>query len=82
VNLDSWDSVNNWQDEKPGTNLKENLAPKKEVHQWNDTREATPLLAGRRDEPRIVEEDHPFSDAENQTTASLLSARDGILQGC
>ncbi|XP_061959477.1 uncharacterized protein LOC133680506 [Populus nigra] len=83
VNLDSWDSVNNWQVlEKPRTNLKENLAPKKEVHQWNDTREATPLLAGRRDEPRIVEEDHPFSDAENQTTASLLSARDGILQGC
>ncbi|KAJ6408914.1 hypothetical protein OIU84_008587 [Salix udensis] len=84
VNLDSCDSVNNCQLlEKSGTHLKENLAPTKEmVHLWNDTWDANPLLAGRRDEPRIIEEDHPFSDAENQTTASLLSARDGIMQGC
>ncbi|KAG5223657.1 epsin N-terminal domain-containing family protein [Salix suchowensis] len=84
VNLDSCDSVNNCQLlEKSGTNLKENLAPTKEmVHLWNDTWDANPLLAGRRDEQRIIEEDHPFSDAENQTTASLLSARDGIMQGC
>ncbi|KAF9675341.1 hypothetical protein SADUNF_Sadunf09G0022100 [Salix dunnii] len=84
VNLDSCDSVHSCQvPEKSGTNLKENLAPTKEiVHLWNGTRDANPLLAGTRDEPRIIEENHPFSDAENRTTASLLSARDGIMQEC
>ncbi|KAJ6750638.1 hypothetical protein OIU85_001200 [Salix viminalis] len=76
-NLESWDSsINVCQVlEKPGTSLKENLTPKKEEsHRWNSTGEANPLLAGRTDDPRIIEEDHPFSDAGNQTNVSLLSA--------
>ncbi|KAF9665512.1 hypothetical protein SADUNF_Sadunf16G0130500 [Salix dunnii] len=84
ANLESWDSTVNVCQvfEKPGTSLKENLAPKKEEsHRWNRTGEANPLLAGRTDEPRIIEEDHPFSDAGNQTTVSLLSAREAIPQG-
>ncbi|KAJ6964267.1 hypothetical protein NC652_002526 [Populus alba x Populus x berolinensis] len=84
ANLDSWESTVNvcQMPEKTGTSLKENLAPKKEeLHRWNGTGEGNPLLAGRRDEPAIIEESHPFSDAENQTTASLVSARDEILQG-
>lgn len=75
ANLDSWESTVNvcQMPEKPGTSLKENLVPKKEeLHRWNGTGEGNPLLVGRRDEPRIIEENHPFSDAENQNTASLL----------
>lgn len=64
------------------TNLKENMAPTKEVI-WNFTGESKPLLGGgQKDQhPSIdipAEEIHPFidSDSDNQITgASLLSTR-------
>ncbi|KAF8395117.1 hypothetical protein HHK36_019058 [Tetracentron sinense] len=72
-----------------GTSLKENIAPTDELipgelHDWNCTRESKPLLGGQKDELKIgcSMEDHPFNDTEHQTTASLLSTRDEILQGC
>lgn len=72
---------NNWMLEKAETSFKENMAPKKEdLHRWNHTGENNPLLDSRRDEARIIEEDHPFSATEKETSASLLSAREGILQ--
>ncbi|KAG7949798.1 hypothetical protein I3843_13G081100 [Carya illinoinensis] len=79
VNERSWDSLCNCQvHEKDGTltSYKENMVPKKEkLHRWNFTGESNPLLDGKNNEPRIemsVEEDHPFTGTENQTTASLL----------
>ncbi|GMY39396.1 isoform 2 of epsin-3 [Fagus crenata] len=58
------------------TSFKENMAPKKEeLHIWNSTGESNSLLDSKKDEPRIemsMEEDHPFNETENQTTASLL----------
>ena len=58
------------------TSFKENMAPKKEeLHIWNSTGESNALLDSKKDEPRIemsMEEDHPFNETENQTTASLL----------
>ncbi|KAJ7947655.1 ENTH/VHS family protein [Quillaja saponaria] len=72
--------------EKPGTSLKENVAPKKEeLHHWSSTTESNPLLNGNRNEPLIVipmEGDHPFTEIDNKANTSLLSAREGILQGC
>lgn len=66
--------------------FKENMAPNKEgLHNWNFTGESNPLLESRNHEPGVrsfIEDDHPFTESENQTTASLLSTRDGILQGC
>jgi len=57
------------------TSFKENMAPKKEeLHRWNFTEDYKPLLDGKKDEPKneMSMEDHPFSDTENHTTASLL----------
>ncbi|XP_040992230.1 epsin-3-like [Juglans microcarpa x Juglans regia] len=79
VNERSWDSLCNCQVHEKAetlTSYKENLAPKKEeLHRWNFTGESNPLLDGKKNEPRIemsMEEDHPFTGTENQTTASLL----------
>lgn len=67
------------------TGLKENMAPNdEELHRWNLSGESNPLIDGS-EENRVgltVEDDHPFNGVANQATASLLSARDGILQGC
>lgn len=58
------------------TSFKENTAPdKEELHIWNPTGESNPLLDDKKDESRIemsMEEDHPFNETQNQTTASLL----------
>lgn len=66
-----------------GTTFKENMAPvvREELHEWNFTGESKPLLGGNGDEPR-TDENHPFNYTEHQTTASLLSTRNEILQGC
>lgn len=74
------------QNPKTQTSFKENMVPsREELHGWNITGESNPLIESKNDENGIgnlIEDDHPFSETENQTTASLLSARDGILQGC
>ncbi|KAF2321914.1 hypothetical protein GH714_004487 [Hevea brasiliensis] len=82
-NLNSADNLSkNLMLEKAETSFKENMAPnKEELHGWNLIGENNLLLDGRRDEPKIIEEDHPFSVTEKETSASLLSAREGILQG-
>ncbi|KAJ8750472.1 hypothetical protein K2173_015615 [Erythroxylum novogranatense] len=81
--LQSWDSFSNTEMKISGRSSKENITPVREdFHGWTSTEEDNPLLNGRRDEVKIVEEDHPFDYTENQNTASLLTARDGILQGC
>ncbi|GAY40183.1 hypothetical protein CUMW_050080 [Citrus unshiu] len=71
---------------KTQTSFKENMVPsKEESHGWHITGESIPLIESKNDENQIgnlIEDDHPFSETENQTNASLLSARDGILQGC
>ncbi|XP_050290935.1 uncharacterized protein LOC126730527 isoform X2 [Quercus robur] len=58
------------------TSFKENTAPdKEELHIWNPTGESNPLLDDKKNESRIemsMEEDHPFNETQNQTTASLL----------
>ena len=58
------------------TSFKENTAPdKEELHIWHPTGESNPLLDDKKDESRIemsMEEDHPFNETQNQTTASLL----------
>lgn len=68
------------------TSFKENMVlVVRDLHEWSCTGESKPLLDGNRNEPRTavsVDEDHPFNHAENQTTASLLSTRNEILQGC
>ncbi|XP_031283322.1 ENTH domain-containing protein C794.11c-like [Pistacia vera] len=68
------------------TSFKENMAPNdEELYRWNLSGESNPLIDSRNEEARVgilVDDDHPFNGMENQATASLLSARDGILQGC
>lgn len=68
------------------TSFKENVVPVvRDLHEWSCAGESKPLLDGNRNEPRTaisVDEDDPFNHAENQTTASLLSTRNEILQGC
>lgn len=68
------------------TSFKENVAPKREeLHDWNETGESNPLLEEKSEgtwKGIIMEDDHPFSESENHTTASLLSASNGILLGC
>ena len=58
------------------TSFKENTAPdKEELHIWHPTGESNPLLDDKKNESRIemsMEEDHPFNETQNQTTASLL----------
>ncbi|KAK3206255.1 hypothetical protein Dsin_020301 [Dipteronia sinensis] len=68
--------------------FKENMAPdKEEIDDWNFTGESNPLLDARNDDPTVEifteEDDHPFNETENITTgSSLLSTRNGIMQGC
>lgn len=58
------------------TSFKENTAPdKEELHIWNPAGESNQLLDDKKEESRIemsMEEDHPFNETQNQTTASLL----------
>lgn len=75
--------------DNPRINLKENIAPNKGVvlgesndQSWKCVAESKPLLDALLDEqkpePQINKpmEDHPFNDAEIQTTMSLLSTAD------
>ncbi|KAI9195270.1 hypothetical protein LWI28_013400 [Acer negundo] len=70
------------------TSFKENMAPnKEEFDEWNFSTESNPLLEATNDDPRVEifseDDDHPFNETENITTASsLLSTRNGIIQGC
>lgn len=65
--------------EKTETSFKENMAPEEEeAHRsWDVLGESNALLDVKNNEFRngiSSEDDHPFSDAQNRTTASLLSA--------
>lgn len=71
--------------QKSESSSKENMEPSKE--DWNLNGESKPLLDYGEEDSRLGafqrEDDHPFnSTTEMHTTASLLSARDGILLGC
>ncbi|KAK7404576.1 hypothetical protein VNO78_05529 [Psophocarpus tetragonolobus] len=73
--------------QKSETSSKENMEPsKEEFHLWNLNGESKPLLDCEEDSRlgniRRTEDDHPFTSTEMHSSASLLSARDGILQGC
>ncbi|KAJ9698397.1 hypothetical protein PVL29_007467 [Vitis rotundifolia] len=88
-NSNTWGSFSNGDVLKKCENqicFKENMVPVvRDLHEWSCTGESKPLLDGNRNEPRTavsVDEDHPFNHTENQTTASLLSTRNEILQGC
>lgn len=71
-------NTHNFQEDLGG--LKENMAPEKE--------ESHPLVNDSEEDSRVKifmeeqEDDHPFNSTEMHANASLLSARDGILQGC
>ncbi|XP_057751163.1 epsin-3 [Arachis stenosperma] len=76
---------------KSETSSKENREPSKdEFHLWNLSKgESNPLLDGGKEDSRLGrfmednDDDHPFnSTSEMHASSSLLSARDGILQGC
>ncbi|XP_062015005.1 uncharacterized protein LOC133731639 [Rosa rugosa] len=64
--------------EKPETrtSFKENKVPKEVLDKWNCEEAFNPLLLGdNKDESRIelsTEDDHPFSDTNNQSASSLL----------
>ncbi|CAK9143026.1 unnamed protein product [Ilex paraguariensis] len=86
---DSFSSQQKVESFSSATSLKENMAPSKEIfnghlHEWSCTGESKPLLNAEKDGPRIgnSEEDHPFNDAENPSSVSLLSSTDQILQAC
>ncbi|PON36719.1 ENTH domain containing protein [Parasponia andersonii] len=62
---------------KAETSVKENLAPHEEddFHGWNRVGEAKPLLDSEFNESKVVistDDDHPFSDANKRSSASLL----------
>ncbi|TKY67350.1 Epsin-2 protein [Spatholobus suberectus] len=81
------DLGNNQMLQKSETNSKENMEPsKEEFHLWNLNGESKPLLDCGEEDSRLgiirAEDDHPFNSTEMHATASLLSARGGILQGC
>lgn len=61
---------------KAETSVKENLAPPEEdFHGWNRVGEANPLIDGGVDESRVgisTDDDHPFSDENQKSSASLL----------
>ncbi|XP_050899044.1 ENTH domain-containing protein C794.11c [Lathyrus oleraceus] len=88
VYQDDYDDVgNNQLIQKSESSSKENMEPSRE--EWNMNGESESLLDfGEDDCSRIgrfkIEEDHPFysTTTEMHSSASLLSARDGILQGC
>lgn len=69
--------------QKFDTSSKENMGlEKEELHLWILREEShdDPLINRSKDES--IEDDHPFNSTERHANASLLSARDGILQGC
>jgi epsin len=81
------DIGNNELIQKSESSSKENMEPWKE--EWNMNGESESLLDCREDDSSSrlgrfkIEDDHPFnSTTEKHSTASLLSARVGILQGC
>lgn len=82
------DFGNNQMLQKSETASKENMEPSmEEFHLWNLKGESNSLLECSEEDSRlgsfIAEDDHPFnSTTEMHATASLLSDRDGILQGC
>ncbi|KAK7262456.1 hypothetical protein RJT34_30029 [Clitoria ternatea] len=81
------DLDNNQMLQKSETSSKENMEPsKEEFHLWNVNGDSKPLLdCGDEDSRPVIireEDDHPFNSTEMHGTASLISARDGILQGC
>ncbi|CAJ2678844.1 ENTH domain-containing protein C794.11c [Trifolium pratense] len=80
------DIANNQLIQKSESSSKENMEPWKD--EWNMDGESESLLdCGEDDSSRLmrfkIEDDHPFNSTTGKhSTASLLSARDGILQGC
>nr|XP_009773922.1 PREDICTED: epsin-3 isoform X3 [Nicotiana sylvestris] len=65
--------------------FKENMAPSEDMHKWNFKGEAKSLLDEQKTDPRIgfsSEEDHPFTETDRLTSASLLSSGDQVLQAC
>ncbi|XP_027347193.1 epsin-3-like [Abrus precatorius] len=81
------DLGNNQMLQKDETSSKENMEPsKEEFHLWNFNGESKPLLDCDDEDSRLgiarTEDDHPFNSTEIHASSSLLSARDGILQGC
>ncbi|KAL5055919.1 hypothetical protein RYX36_036601 [Vicia faba] len=78
------------EDDEVGNNqlIQKSESSSKENMEWNLNGESESLLElGEDDYSRMgrfkIEDDHPFnSTTEMHSTASLLSARDGILQGC
>ncbi|RDY09514.1 Epsin-2, partial [Mucuna pruriens] len=80
------DHGNNQMIQKSETSSKENMEPsKEEFHLWNLNGESKPLLDCGEEDSKLgiirTEDDHPFNSTEKHATSSLLSARDGILQG-
>lgn len=75
--------------QKSETSVKENVAPiREELHLWNLKGESNSLLDHSNNEDSRLgifndeDDDHPFHSTEKPTSVSLLSTRDGILQGC
>lgn len=65
--------------------FKENMAPSEDMHKWNFKGEAKSLLDEQKTDPRIgfsSEKDHPFTETDRLTSASLLSSGDHVLQEC
>ncbi|XP_019263351.1 PREDICTED: uncharacterized protein LOC109241091 isoform X3 [Nicotiana attenuata] len=65
--------------------FKENMAPSEDMHKWNFKGESKSLLDEQKTDPRIgfsSEEDHPFTETDRLTSASLLSSGDQVLQTC
>lgn len=81
------DLGSNQMPQKSETDSKENMKPiKEEFHLWNLNGESKPLLDCGEEDSKLgiigTEDDHPFSSTDMHGTASLLSARGEILQGC
>ncbi|KAI9081906.1 hypothetical protein K1719_036168 [Acacia pycnantha] len=81
------DAAQNQMLQKSETSINENVAPNRdELHLWNLKRESNPLLDRGNEDSRLGifkgEDDHPFHATEKHASVSLLSGRDGILQGC
>ncbi|XP_009618904.1 epsin-3 isoform X1 [Nicotiana tabacum] len=65
--------------------FKENMAPSEDMHKWNFKGESKSLLDEQKTDPRIgfsSEKDHPFTETDRLTSASLLSSGDHVLQEC
>ncbi|KAI9081959.1 hypothetical protein K1719_036221 [Acacia pycnantha] len=81
------DAAQNQMLQKSETSINENVAPNRdELHLWNLKRESNPLLDRGNEDSRLGifkgEDDHPFHATEKHASVSLLSGREGILQGC